>query len=343
MQIRHWNATREGQAMTGVLRYENELYTALERVTPADTWTFDRIRRHENLLLGSTIASWAFSYRVGDADVVHLTEETILPATVLHRPRSTVVTCHGLIPLRYPSTIQDVTTRFQWVLVPRLLESADRVIAISEFTRSEILDLTDVPPERIDVVHHGIDHERYRPLDQAACREDLDIEFDSDKQYVLVVASTLEQKRMDLVRAAFDRIRSARDDVVLLKAGYAETLDEPWAQNTGWVDEADMPKLYNAADVFFHPSEYESFGFPVLEAMACGTPVVASDRASIPELVGETAPLLDPDEPDAGETYASHILDRLDDRIDTQAVSRSERFTWDRTARQVLETYGRAR
>jgi len=204
------------------------------------------------------------------------------------------------------------------------------------------LALTDVPESAIDVVYHGIDHDQYRPLDQTACREALDIDFDSNTWYVLVVASTLGQKRMDIVREAFEHLVDTDQDIVLLKAGYAEVLEEPWAKNTGWVDENDMPKLYNAADVFLHPSEYESFGFPVLEAMACGTPVVASDRASVTEVAGDAATLLDPNSDDAGEHYAAAILDRLDDRVDHEAISWSERFTWRKTAKAVLDVYERA-
>jgi glycosyltransferase involved in cell wall biosynthesis len=144
---------------------------------------------------------------------------------------------------------------------------------------------------------------------------------------------------MDIVRAAIEWIREQRDDVVLLKAGYAEELEAPWAQNTGWIDEADMPKLYNAADVFFHPSEYESFGFPVLESMACGTPVVGSDRASVSEVASDAAVLLDPDADSPGRRYGRAILDRLDDRVDETAVRRSESFTWAETAREVLDVY----
>lgn len=339
--VRHWNSTRADQQMTGVKRYEDELYNALEDTT-GTTLAFDRVRPHANVVLGSTIPSLLLTYRAGGVDLVHVTEETVLPATYLHRPDSLVVTCHGLIPLRYPSTISDLTTRLQWRLVPKRLKQADRVIAISEFTKSEILSLTSVAEEDIDVVHHGIDHDRYRPMDQDTCRANLDLAFDPEKRYVLAVASTLKQKRMDVVRATFEHLSERRDDIVLLKAGYAEALHEPWAQNTGWIDEADLPKLYNAADVFLHTSEYESFGFPVLEASACGTPVVASNRASIPEVAGDPATLLDPDSADAGEQYAEEVENRLDDRVDRDAVAWSERFTWERTAEAVTDVYERA-
>lgn len=337
-EVRHWNATRVNAPMTGVKRYEDEIFSAL-RNTSSEEWSFERVARHPNLLLGSTFLSWLFTYRTGGANLVHATEETILPAACIHRPKQTVVTCHGLIPLRYPSTISDLTTRLQWSLVPRALRYADRIIAISEFTKSEILDLTDVSASKIDVVYHGIDHERYQPMDQRESRRDLDIEFDSQKKYVLVVASNLEQKRMDLVRDAFDEIRSQSEDIVLLKAGYAETLEEAWVKNTGWIDEVDMPKLYNAVDVFFHPSEYESFGFPVLESMACGTPVVASNRASVPEVAGDAAELLDPDAEDAGVQYADAIVENLDSRVDEKAVRQSRNFTWEDSARDVLRIY----
>lgn len=355
MHVRHWNATRRDQRMTGVKRYEDELYDALqaaasgedrEALPEGEPWRFSRRRPHPNKLLGSTFASWLGTYRTGGADLVHATDETVAPAALLRRPEHLVVTSHGLIPLRYPSTIEDRTTRLIWRLVPRALRRADRIVAISEFAKRETVDLAGVDPERVDVVHHGIDHERYQPLDREYCRAALShgvgLDLDPDLRYVLVVASTLEQKRMDLVRGAFERLRETHPDVRLLKAGYAEDLEGEGIVNTGWVPEGDLPKLYSVADIYFHPSEYESFGFPVLEAMACGVPVVTSDRTSIPEVLGDAGRTADPGDVDAARNFASLLADGLvADVSDEGAVARSREFTWERTALEMLSVYRR--
>jgi glycosyltransferase involved in cell wall biosynthesis len=341
MKVRHWNATRRNQRMTGVKRYENELWAALTACAEDDPmWTYWRDQRHPNRVLGSTFLSWFHTYRRGDADLVHVTEETVAPAAMIARPDQLVVTCHGLIPLRYPSLIQDPTTRLLWRLVPQAVRRASRIIAISEFTKQEIVDLLGVNPGRIDVVHHGIDHDVYRPMDRETSRATFNL--DPDLQYVLVVASTLEQKRMDIVTKAFGRLRERRDDVRLLKAGYAEELRGEGIVNTGWVPEADLPKLYNAADVYMHPSEYESFGFPVLEAMACGVRVVTSDRASIPEIVSDAGRTADPRADDAVASFTEALNAALDDqRTDEAALRRSRQFSWERNAQEVLDVYRR--
>ncbi|NHW22951.1 MAG: glycosyltransferase family 4 protein [Archaeoglobales archaeon] len=126
----------------------------------------------------------------------------------------------------------------------------------------------------------------------------------------------------------------------MIKAGYSEKLEGEGIISMGWIKEADMPKLYNCADVYLHTSEYEGFGLPILEAMACGIPVVASNRASIPEVTGDAGVLVDLDY-DCVDEFAENILRVLDKnkKIDKLALERSKTFSWERTARETLRVY----
>lgn len=339
MRIVHWNVTKENQPMTGVKRYEDELFRNINKVLEKEErkWIVERIRRVENKIIGSTFVSWIYKYRCKNADIVHATEETVSPVINIRRPKKFVVTCHGLIPLRYPSTIKDFTTKIQWSLIPKALRKTDRIIAISEFTKREIMRMIEIEEDKIDVVYHGVDHSRYRPMDKEECRRILGL--DLDKKYILVISSNLEQKRMDIVKKVFDIIRKERDDVRLLKAGYGEKMEGEGIINVGWVAEDKIPILINSADVYFHPSEYESFGLPILEAMACGVPVVTSNKASIPEIVGSYDNTVDLSSEDYVGEFCEKILRNIDNGKDNKAIERSKRFSWEKTARETIKVY----
>jgi len=346
MKVIQWNATKKNQPMTGVKRYEDELFESMKKlVEEGNEWRIERIQRANNKIIGSTFVSWIFRYKYGDADIIHITEETIAPALSFrkkvcikeNKPKKVVVTCHGLIPLTYPSTIKDITTKTQWALVPKALKKADRIIAISEFTRREIMRIIGTEEDKIDVVHHGIDHSKYHPMDKEKCKKEFYL--NTDEKHILVVSSNLVQKRMGIAKKVFDQIRRTREDVKMLKAGYGEVLRGDGIINVGWIQEEKMPLLFNAADVYFHPSEYESFGLPILEAMACGVPVVTSNKASIPEVVNSYNNMIDLDSNDIIGKFVDKILKNIDKGVDKKAIKQSNKFSWEKTAKETMEVY----
>ncbi|MBE0415985.1 MAG: glycosyltransferase, partial [Dehalococcoidia bacterium] len=178
---------------------------------------------------------------------------------------------------------------------------------------------------------------RYHPIDKTECKRRFG--FNPNEKHILVVASNLESKRMDLTQKVFDEVRKRRNDVKLIKAGYAETLVGDDIINTGWVPESEMPLLYNSADVFLHTSEYEGFCLPILEAMSCGVPVVVSNKASIPEVVGPCGNMVDLDAHDVIEQFANKIFSCIDKGIDEEAIEQSKNFSWQKTADRTIRVY----
>ena len=168
MKVIFWNATRENQHLTGVKRYEDELFENTKKLARLERydWKIDRIQRPKNVLLGSTFLSWLYKYQCKDADIIHITEETVAPVTLLRRPKKLVITCHGLIPMIYSTLIRDFTTKVQWTLIPKVMDKANKIIAISNFTKKEIMRLLGIEEDKIAVIYHGVDHSKYKPLDK---------------------------------------------------------------------------------------------------------------------------------------------------------------------------------
>ncbi len=341
MKIVHWNTSKESSQMSGIKKYEDELYRCLLNIILKYNLDIEisRILRSRNKISGSTVMSWLLRYRDNSADIVHATSQVLAPTIYTKKFKRFIITVLDLAPLVYPFEVRDISEKIQWLLTPKALKKIDKIIAISEFTKREIKRLLGIDENKITVIHLGVDHSLYKPIDKYSCKRFFGL--NEDERHILYVASNLYHKRTDLAKAIFEEIRKCRDDVKLIKAGYSEKLKGKDIINVGWIHEKDMPKLYNSADVYLHTSEYEGFGLPVLEAMACGIPVVVSNRASLPEIVGNAGILVDLGG-DCIQEFAEKVLKILDEKtgVDKKALERSMMFSWEKTARDTLKEYG---
>jgi len=265
-----------------------------------------------------------------------------------------VVTLHSLEPLR-PWKADQLGTGYLATteLEKRVVETADRVIAVSEGMHQDVLRLFAVDPARVVVIHNGVDPERYRRTSDRSALVHRGIR----EPYILFVGRISHQKGIfDLLRAA----ESLPDQVQLILCASAPDTPEIAAQleratrdnpRVRWIDEmvpvTDVVQLYSHAAVFVCPSIYEPFGVINLEAMACETPVVASAVGGITEVVvdGETGLLVPPARPD---DLARAIRALLDDPSRARAMGKGGRrrvealFTWDRIAERTAKVYADA-
>lgn len=333
MKIVQWNISKKTQPIYGAKRYEDELYRYIKEIGKDSDIEIERIQR-----TGNTVAAWFSDYKSNKADIVHATCQTIAPAAYIRKPQRFIVTVLDLIPLLYPSVLKkDLSMRLQWLLTPGALEKADAIITISEFTKKEVVRLLGIKESKIFAVHLAADLANYRPMDKRECKQKFGL-AESEK-HILVLASNNANKRMDLVQKVVSDLMRQRKNIKLIKAGYAEKLSGEGVINVGWVSENDMPALYNSADVFLNTSEYEGFCLPVLEAMSCGVPVVASNKASVPEIVGSCGFLIDIAADDAVGQYVDKILFSIDMGIDEKAIDQSKKFSWEKMARETIKVY----
>lgn len=333
MKVIQWNISKKNQPMYGAKRYEDELYRYIDEIGKDKDIEIARIQRTSN-----TVVSWFLDYKSSTSDIVHATYQTIAPVVYIRKPKIFIVTVLDLIPLLYPSMLKrDLSMRLQWMLTPGALKKADGIIAISEFTKKEIVRLLEIEESKIVTVHLAVDRTQYYSMSKRECKQKFGL-AESEK-HILVLASNNENKRMDLVQKVISNIRGKRKDIKLVKAGYAEKLSGEGIINVGWISEDDMPVLYNSADVFLNTSEYEGFCLPILEAMSCGVPVVASNKASIPEVMGTYGNMVDLDASDVVERFVDKILSCIDIGFDKRAIEQSKNFSWESTVEETIKVY----
>jgi len=251
-----------------------------------------------------------------------------------------------------PEAIGAAARLYRRIGYPRTAKVADAIIINSESLRSEVEKHLDVDPSKLRLIPEAVDHDLFRPGDSADAGCRLAERHGIDRPFILFVSSLWPYKNCEGLLRAFAVARRSLNGHRLVVVGpgrdtayvgqlhaLAEQLgiadDVVWV---GGVPLEETVDFYRAADVFVYPSHNETFGLTILEAMACGCPVVTSDRSAMPETAGGAACLADPNDP---ESIASAILRALEehDRLRPLGLARAAEFTWAQTAKQTLEVY----
>jgi glycosyltransferase involved in cell wall biosynthesis len=339
---------------TGLGRYPSELRPALEAedavtlvpLVASGTGARTTVGRlAAGLRREATYYPAGFARRARQANAELLHCPTVAPVRGGGLPL--VMTVHDLLPLRMPEHFTHETRRHLQLSLRSLL-GATHVLTNSEWTRGEVTELLGLDPALVSATPFGV-HERFMPreVDPAVLRS----RFDIGSPYVLTVGTLEPRKNLVAVVRAFERLAVARPDLRLVIVGGRgwrnEDLDALLKRGhdrvhvTGFVSDDELVTLYSGAACFAFPSLAEGFGFPPLEAMACGAPVVSSNRAALPEVVGDAALTVDPTDHDALADAMGRVLDdaSLAGRLRSLGLQRSATFTWARCARATLDVY----
>jgi glycosyltransferase involved in cell wall biosynthesis len=329
------NARFRRQPITGVQRYAQEVTARLR----------DRLRFIEPGFVGRGMMG-------------HLWEQAILPRrlvanALLWSPTNTgplavtnqVVTIHDLSVLDHPEWFSPRFATWYRFLLPRLAHRVKHVLTDSEYSKTRIVTLLAVPEERVSVVPLGVSP-GFRPAEEAGDQKPGPLPG-LPQDYLVVVGSLEPRKNLARVFEAWERVRASYPDVTLLVLGGAARVfrgrgfvEAPkGVLLAGYVADDDLPRLYGGAVGFVYASLYEGFGLPVLEAMACGTPVVCANTTSLPEVAGNAALLVDPyDIDDIAQGMGRLLGDReLRDRLRAEGLARARQFNWDVTAERTWD------
>ncbi len=310
---------------------------------------YQRHKLERRLFLGG------LARRVGPR-LLHLPDP---PGTPIDMRQPRIVTCHDLIPLvlarQYLAPVPGART-LQWLRDFARYRTARRVIAISEATRRDLIEHVGVSPDRIDVVHSGVDHDRFDALPVDGERELLIERLGFDAPFLLCLGASDVRKNLPLLVRSFAQSGVAKD-VKLVFAGpisarqrarLSETARTAGVEATvhvlGFIDDSLLVALYRHCLAYVFPSSYEGFGLPILEAMACGAPTLTSTLSALGEVAGNAALTVSSLDQDSLASAIARIVSdsELRKALRARGLAHVQSFTWQRCAQQTLRCYERA-
>lgn len=313
------------------VRKQRSYFESLQKTSPWNkaTWIYS----HLSPKLASALFNHSpvpFEFFAGNADLVHLSDWTA-PTT---RTRA-VSTVHDLAFVKYPETVDPLIRRTQTLRLSRLVKHQATLIADSKSTKNDLVETYHLDPTRITVVYPGISPD-YSPQSSNEI-ERVKKKYNLPDQFILSLGT--QEPRKNLARLIQATSKLSLPLIIAGKYGWGNKLPiASHVQTLGFVKDSDLPALYSSATVFCYPSLYEGFGFPVLEAMACGTPVVTSNLSSLPEVVGTSGILVDPTDHDAIKNGIEQAL-LSSEKLTKKSLEQAKKFNWEKTARQTLAVY----
>ncbi len=257
-----------------------------------------------------------------------------------------IVVVHDLAFLEHPEWFSSSFGRFYRSIVPRAARKALAVVTVSEYSKSRIVRTLGVPCEKVHVIYQGVDP-TFHPTDDKRINR-VKAKYGLQERYLLSVGSFSPRKNLQRTVEAFTKAREQLNlPITLAVAGVKsfqfrdtdEAIEKDGVKALGYTSDDDLPALYSGATGLVYPSLYEGFGLPPLEAMACGSPTIVSNTTSLPEVVGDAALAIDPENvPEITDAIVRLLCDEsLQQELSHRGIERASRFNWQSTARQMLE------
>lgn len=358
----------------GIGRYTRELVQALVALNPTDEIHYfsarlsDKSReqllpRASNVVFHEAPFGERWLYRLwyrarlplpiqwftGPLDLYH-SPDFVLPPVAKKIP--TLLTVHDLSFVHYPDTFPVALVNYLNRIVPWSVTRADHILADSKSTKGDLISLWSVPDEKITVLYSGV-KEQFRPIsDQeaiASARQKYGID---NRPYVLAVGTVQPRKNYQMLIRSFRKVAEhlPHNLVVIGGRGWLndEVRNEVSRQNltervvfTGFVEDVDLPALYNGASLLAFPSLYEGFGLPILEAMSCGLPCLISNTSSLPEVGGMAAIQISPHDEALWTENMIELLSSPEKLIQMKnsGLEQSSLFSWNQAAKELMQIY----
>ncbi|MDZ7771564.1 MAG: glycosyltransferase family 1 protein [Balneolaceae bacterium] len=335
------NGHFKGQPVTGVQRYAREVTGRFKRMGQEFQWV-DPPPGLESDALRQLWMQLRMPARVPGGALLWSPTNS---GPVFHARQ--VVTLHDLADQLHPEWFSRRYSAWRSMILPPLLRRVRGIITISDYSRRTILERYPFTEGKIEVIYNGVDSRHFRRRDEeevGRMRRKLGL----SKRYLVTVGSLDPRKNLNRLLDAWHRLPARiREEYELVIAGassdkFSFSLDRDPGERvrfTGYVDYDDLPALYSGASLFVYPSLFEGFGLPVLEAMACGTPVLTSDTTALGELAGDKAVTVDPQHAGQLGDEMLRLLEAPGRRreLGEKGVAYASGFTWDETARKTLD------
>lgn len=287
-------------------------------------------------------------------DLLHVPSYRRIP---LIKSCPVVATVHDVATLTMDAKYDPARMFYNRRIVPSQIRNADEIITVSHYSKKDIVELVGVPEEKVTVIYSGINHSVFHPIEKDAARARLTEEYNLDAPFIIYL-SRLEHPAKNHVRLieAFERFKAETDSahkLVLPGADWdrADAIRERAATSPvhadilfpGFLPRADLPLFYSACDLMAFPSLFEGFGFPIVEALACGAPVICSDTSSMSEIAGDLVPKFDPYSTDSiFQCLNTTLHDGWSEEKRQAGLAYAAQFNWAEAAHKTLEIYERA-
>lgn len=309
---------------------------ALLRWPPVRLWTLLRL-------------SWEMRFGKFQPQVLFVPAHTI----PLWTPEYTVVTVHDIGFERFPQLYKWTDRLYHKFAIRFIKKNAQKIITVSQFCKQEIMEVYAIPAEQIEVVYNGFDHSVYQVLPATEVKSTLKEKYNLDSPYMMFLGRLEAKKNVLRLVEAYRLFREEHPQdltklVLVGKPGFQwsevellitnNQLDD-WIIHVPYAPNEDVVALYNGASLFVFPSLYEGFGIPVLEAMACGTPVVCSNTTALPEVVGDAAIKFNPENVGAILKAMETVLFNYDiaEALVVAGFEQIKKFSWAQCSQETHE------
>jgi len=260
-----------------------------------------------------------------------------------------ILTIHDLTPLLFPDIFSLKARLYMRTMIWLSKFKVNKIITVSQNTKNDLIKMFNYNPKKIKVIYNGVDNS-YKIIENQDLIKKIKDKYKTGKEFLLYVGNIKPHKNIPTLLKALEKINANSKLVIVGKKdkAYDEIFDiidqynlEDRVIFTGFVPDEDLILLYNAATLFVYPSLYEGFGLPPLEAMACGTPVITSNVSSLPEVVGNAAITVEPQNVFKLSKAINNVLENknLQDKMIQEGLKRAEQFTWEKTAIDTIKVY----
>ncbi|NUM36247.1 MAG: glycosyltransferase family 4 protein [Candidatus Brocadiae bacterium] len=285
------------------------------------------------------------------ADVYHFFN-FIIPKKIAGK---TIATIHDSCFFRYPEMLSKTNYSIFKDNLLRSCRYTDLITTVSEYSKKEIVEFLQIPESKVCVIPAGVDRNIFYPKKDSHTKERIQKKYKIPGDFVLYLGTLEPRKNIPFLLKCFHAVIQKEKNLFLVLAGQKgwqyekieECLQHLGLQNRtifpGYIQQEDIVSLYSSATIFLFPSLYEGFGIPPLEAMACGTPVIASNASSLPEILGDAAILVSPDNIQEMEFQIQRLLSdsSLRNQYSEKGLQQSKKFSWKESAKKLLRTYER--
>jgi glycosyltransferase involved in cell wall biosynthesis len=283
-----------------------------------------KIKYNVKYISSSVYKMWLTKY---NDDIVH--SLYVLATPLFKNKAKRITTIYDMVPLAYPNISgTNAIAKLQYKLAYKNLKKADSIVSISNFTKNELIRFLGLEEDKIKTIYLGVDHDLFKPINRDEALESLGL--NPDYRYISYVSNTAFTKNPYLLNK-IEKVLP--DDVRIIKTGYKGPLDGPKVINLGYLKDNEIPLVYNASLAFIHPSIYEGFGLVILEACACGTPIVAYKNSTQTEITSNGLV-------DTEEDFIERTLRLIDSpQKSQQEIKDASRFSWSKMAREYEILY----